>query len=170
VIAIEPTRRELEDAVCGGARRQLQALVEDRGHHFESRDSWENHVLGAVAEMVLARHLGRYWYPVYDEPQSVAADLGDNVQIRCGPKRDHPLIVRAWDRDAGKLDHYYVLVLVYELKPGFKLDGRPPRFYVAGYAKGGDVIEHGRYWPASAGKPEAWSLAQSELAQFREAA
>lgn len=148
-VEIELERDELLHAVCGGAKRQLDALLMRRGDHFEHVDSWQHHIMAAVCEMVVAKHFDRYWFPTYDDPKAVVADFGKRGQVRSGKRENHPLILRAKDDP----DQAYVLV-TYEAFPVL---------HIRGWEWGREVKRDEFRRPADGDKPPAWFYPQRLL-------
>ena len=144
------TRDELLHAVSGGAQRQLDALLLDRGSHFEHVDSWMNHIHGAMAEMAVAKHYGKFWFPCYDDPLAVVGDVG-RWEVRAVVKESHSLVIREKDLRA-HADQPFILVLV-----------TIPRFKLLGWIKGADAPAVGILQPAAEGKPQAWFVPVSKL-------
>lgn len=136
---------ELIHAGSGGMRRHLDHLLRGRGDgQFRHRDSWQHHVCGAMAEMAVAKYLGKWWFPFYDDPFSIEADVGSKWQVRSQEDRSDRepfLVVRERDRD----DQAFLLVS-YAI----------PRFRLHGWCWGREAKQDDYAQPASGGKPPCW--------------
>jgi hypothetical protein len=145
---VELTRDELLYAMAGGAQRQLDALLHQRGSHFEHVDSWQHHICGAMAEMAVAKFYGRWWFPVYDDPRAVVADIGEKWQVRSAHRPADSLILR--DKDDPRQIYFLVIYNI-------------PRFTLAGWAWGHEVMRDEYLRPAEGDRPRAWFAPQRAL-------
>lgn len=100
---------ELIQAATVGVRRQVDALRRARPEVYGAphRGEWDAHILGATAEMAVAKHLGVYWEGVVDRPETLAGDVGV-VQVRGTSYLDGALILH--DRDLDDAMFYLVAV------------------------------------------------------------
>lgn len=148
MVVVELTRDELLYAMLGGGQRQLDALLRERGSHFEHVDSWQHHICGAMAEMAVAKHYGKWWFPVYDNPLAIAADVGSRWQVRSAQRSTDSLILR----DKDNPQQLYILV-TYDI----------PRFTLVGWAWGHEIRRDEFLRPAEGAKPRAWFGPQRAL-------
>lgn len=126
------SRRNDEQRAARGERVSYQSGFRKNG--------WEIDIMGSIAELVVAKHLGIYWEPkneTYKDP-----DVGTCWQVRWRDTEDgrvqRELIVRDDDPD----DHRYILVT-----------GNNRTYYVHGWiagreAKLGQQKNHGNYGAA----------------------
>lgn len=118
---VELSRAEVALASLAGAMRETKNFGRDDAPGFDG--TLGDHVDGAIAEVALAKLLGRYWLAVVDDFRTLDGDVGARVQVRW-TKYDGPeprLRVRSKDADGDA----FVLVT-----------GRPPRLRVWGWAFG----------------------------------
>lgn len=148
MITVELTRDEMLYAAQGGVQRRVDAALAGRKDYFHFGDPWERDVLGSMAELAFARSRDHYWFPVYDRPESVEADVGRRWQVRSSKKADAPLVVREKDRD----DQAFVLVTC-----------DIPRFTIVGWMWGGSAKQDRWRVEASGGKPACWMVPQADL-------
>jgi hypothetical protein len=146
---IELTRDEMMMAANGGVLRQIDALLKRRQDQFRPPDPWKNHIYGALGEMALAKARDHYWFPAYDHPSKVEADVGKNWQVRSHDRPNGELIVRERDRD----DQAFVLAVLDDL----------PTVKLIGWIWGRDAKQDRFARPADAGKPPAWFVPQAAL-------
>lgn len=129
---------------------ELRAARGDRGSYQSGfrKNGWEIDVMGAIAELVVAKHLGVYWEPkneTYKDP-----DVGTNWQVRWRDTEEgrvtRELIVREDDPD----DHRYILVTGNNRH--YKIHG----WILGADAKVGPQQNHGGYG-------SAWFVPSSQL-------
>jgi|SRR5271163_4747081 len=99
--------------------RQLAAMEKKlQGTHGSDavKGAYENHILGAQAEMVVAKALNLFWPPAVGVLNEI--DVGGIVQVRARTEHWHDLMVHHEDRD----DEPVVLVRVHNA-PEFELVG-----------------------------------------------
>src|SRR5262245_42023430 len=109
---------------CGGLREfEAQRLGAQHDPPLDANGRGEtNHVVGACAELAVAKFLHSYWFAginCFGEP-----DVWPNVEVRYTFKKDGGLFVRQRDKD----DRPYVLVR-----------GAIPRFEIVGWIMGRDA-------------------------------
>jgi len=131
------TAQEMRVAAMVGAGREIENLIEGKRPTvggLRANNYWSMHILGAQAELALAKYLGFYWSGM--RPNRNDGDVG-------------PLEVRWTDRDDGCLllhpndpsDRAFVLVT-----------GTGPEFVLRGWAFAGSVkLDH--YWRTDTGRP-----------------
>jgi hypothetical protein len=119
-------RLSLDDALRAGIvglRRQLESVYSGRALTFPERrpnESWENHVIGAMAELAVAQYLELDWaghVNHFGKPDLIANGLG--VEVRYSPKWTS-IKVRPKDPDD-------VLVV--------GVTGKPPSFEIVGFVR-----------------------------------
>ena len=104
---IRLTPHELRHAVLIGANRHLVAI--EQGKKSNSKDPWGAHIRGAIAEMAVAKHLGRYWFGLEDtSPGPGRADIGESIQVRSTTTPNGHLPIYGRDPD----DHVFILAHV----------------------------------------------------------
>lgn len=122
-MVINLTNAEMLLAAHIGAMRQLSAIrkgLKDKHGFKDPERGWHVHILGAMAEVAVARGVGRYWSASVDAFKA-GGDIGDNLQVRFRTLDKYDLIVRDDDRD----DDVFVLVT-----------GLPPTMRVRGWLYG----------------------------------
>ena len=138
---------ELRRAAHVGIDRYVRALAQRRTlQHGESPDDWQNHVVGAWGECVIAKTTGHYWPVDNDRPDRGAADVGP-LHVRTAQIATGRLILH--DEDDG--DAPFILVVLVRL----------PRFRIVGWCYGRDGKVPG-YWETFTGRP-AYFVPQSAL-------
>jgi hypothetical protein len=131
---------ELNMAMFVGGERQQSARKKKSSNIYANRqenadEALTKHIMGACAEMAVAKLLNRYWSASVDT-YTRGADVGKVIQVRWRSKDHYRLIVRPHDKE----EHFYFLVR-----------GRAPEFNVVGFIRGKDAKrqewyeEHGGY-------------------------
>lgn len=122
-VTIQLTPAELQVAAQVGIGRQYHSMlrgnrdiVNDKGY----LDAVSIHILGALGEAALAKHLG-CWWSFSEGTYGRQADLVQNIEARTRKDPRHDLIVRPDDRD----DALFVLVT-----------GQGSSFTIVGYLRG----------------------------------
>ena len=97
---IELSSVELMDAATQGIRRRISAMSANRQNiGVPTNRKWEQDIIGAIGEMVLAKHLGIYWQPEVSKPDTEVGDvLG--LQVRTTPYKNGHLVLNKTDNDA----------------------------------------------------------------------
>lgn len=106
----------------------------------------EEEVIGACAEMVVAKYLGKFWSPSVNTFHKVP-DIEPNIEVRGTAEPDNSLIVRDNDAD----DRWYILVI-----------GKPPTMTVMGCIQGAEAKQD-RWLRNPNGHRRAWFVPQSAL-------
>ena len=106
----------------------------------------EEEVIGACAEMVAAKYLGKFWSPSVDTFHKVP-DIEPNIEVRGTIGEHNSLIVRRNDAD----DRWYILVV-----------GKPPTMTVIGCIQGAEAKQD-RWLRNPNGHREEWFVPQSAL-------
>lgn len=142
-------RLEYVHVALGGALRQVENILLSRAdaHGYEG-DGWTPHLVGALGEAALAKHLGIYWSVGVVR----APDVG-GYQVRATTRADGCLIVH----DGDDADAPYILAVV-----------APRRFAVrlVGWLRGREA-QQGRYWRETTGRP-AYFVPQGALRDIKE--
>jgi hypothetical protein len=113
---------EIETAAHIGVRRQAMAMARGRKDFVERADrrGFEMHIVGAMAEMIVAREFNLYWDAVVGRVD--ACDVGGIIEVRCRtPDSGCDLPMRAHDKFA--MPHVLVLAT-------------PPTFDIVGWLPG----------------------------------
>jgi hypothetical protein len=141
------TWHEMIQGATVGVRRQVEALRRRRPEIYGHPENgeWDAHILGACAEMAVAKHLGAYWEGVVDRPETLRGDVG-TVQVRSTTHRGGSLILHDRDKD----DAMFYLVVA-----------SPPEFAIVGWIVGRDGKVPG-FFDASKPRP-AYFVPQSAL-------
>jgi hypothetical protein len=100
------TRAEIMEGALVGAMRRINGVMARRREvHFvngREGDGWTSDIEGALGEMALAKHLGRYW----SDGSFRGGDVGD-LQVRTTAHERGHLLLYPHDRD----DSLFVLVV-----------------------------------------------------------
>lgn len=129
-----------------GCLRQIESLA--RGlpdKHGFSGPGWNNHIEGALGEIVVAKALGIYWGGTVNTFKNIP-DVG-KLEVRTRSKNDYDLIVREND-DSNSI---YVLVT-----------GQAPEFYLVGWIKGHDAKVQ-KFVQTYGGRPPAYFVPHNAL-------
>lgn len=140
---------ELQIAAFIGCRRRIETLkgsLKD-AHGFDGGGAWDIDVMGAAAEMALAKMLNIYWCG--DVNTFKLPDVG-SLQVRSTSLNNGSLIVRQNDSD----NDTFVLMLFQ----------RPSTFCFGGWMKGVDAAQR-KYRRAPNGRPPAFFVPQEDLNQ-----
>lgn len=121
-------------------RRNARALSGD------SRDGWDMHIQGAMAEMALAKYLGRFW-ALAREPDRTGGDVGPGIDVKWSRRADARLLVQRDDAT----DATYWLVT-----------GGPPMFAVRGCITGG-YAKQDKWWCEPVPGRPCFAVPQGEL-------
>jgi hypothetical protein len=139
-----------------GVLRQQAAVEKGRPEPYGAppRDPTENHALGAAAEYVVSRTLGRHWYAVLERVTG-APDVFPNIHVRSTTYANGRLILHDTARDPE--DGTFVLVT-----------GTPPTLTMVGWIHGANGKQT-RWWgdPARKGRP-AFFVPQAALRPMSE--
>ena len=95
--SVRLSEEEMEIAAQVGSRRRIRAQVygwNDK-HGYDGSKGWDVDIEGAAAEEAFCRYRGLYWGGHIDTFK--AADVGDNIQVRCTELEDGCLILRGED-------------------------------------------------------------------------
>ena len=137
---------------CVDVANQRMTLSSDKGHNHASTyerghlERIEQEVIGACAEMVVAKFLGRFWSPSVNTFHNTP-DVEPNIEVRATSDPKNCLIVRDNDAD----DRWYILVT-----------GTPPTMTVAGCIKGVEAKQD-QWLRNPHGHRQAWFVPQSAL-------
>lgn len=143
---IDLSNAEVGNACMGGMRRNISSIRDGRkDNHGLSGPGWNEHIVGAIGEMVVAKALGIYWSAGVDTFKD--PDLGVDIQVRCSDQPMASLIVRDDDKD----DHRFVLVV-----------GVLYRFHIVGWMYG-DEAKQQRWYKNPNGRGFAYFVPQTEL-------
>lgn len=152
------TDLEFEVATVIGERRNRHADRSGYNQRYtldgKTHGAVENHILGAAAELGIARLLRLPWR--HHVGTIEGTDVGEDVEVRCRRLRspdavasDDPIragLLTLGKRDKPKLDKAFVLVHRYEDDPGHQLQ-------VMGWRMGRDVMRR-QYWMADPDIPD----------------
>jgi len=140
---------ELQVAAFIGCRRRVETLKSSLkdAHGFDGGGAWDIDVMGAAAEMALAKMLNIYWCG--DVNTFKLPDVGA-LQVRSTSLGHGSLIVRENDAD----DDVFVLMLF----------ERPSTFRFGGWMTGEEAAQR-KYRRAPNGRPPAYFVPQADLHQ-----
>jgi len=151
---IELSWAEVADAYSVGIRRwcvvRVRKLQQRKGPLEASQiRELDNHILGALGELAVARMLGVWWPGTNAEWEGGAPDLCARIEVRTCRKPDGALYVRTDDNPA------YLFVLV---------DGSAlPVMRVVGAIEG-QAAQRDEWWkPGKGWASDAWEVPQSAL-------
>lgn len=147
------TDYEMEMARSVGSRRALNAILGRRDNYAgKKEDTTEPHIIGAAAEIAVARYLGVYW----SGHQGVFRSVADLPGIEVRWTATAGLIIRP--RDKEKETKVYILA-----------QGWPPEIEIIGWY---DIREELRQeWITDFGRPnspECWLIPKKYLHEIRE--
>lgn len=145
------TTSDLYFAAQAGIMRRISAIRANRPEPYGAlaEDLWGNDIESCAAEMLVARAFGVNWIPYANNPQSITADVGDNIQVRSTRRDNGCLLLHKEDKD----DHIYVLVT------GSGIQKR-----IRGCILGSDG-KRSEYWRESTGRP-CYFVPQSKLSDI----
>lgn len=131
---VDLTWDEVEVAALTGIRRNIRTIHEGRhrGGGQTPADGWTDHIVGAIAELAVAKAFNRY-------PSRNSCDIDGDVghlQVRSTVRGDH-MPVQSYDND----DAPFVLVL-----------GQPPHMRIVGWLYGHEA-KRKEYWRTDVRKP-----------------
>ena len=131
-----------------GVQRQVACLRRgEKGWERCDHDlDWQNNIEGAIAELAVAKFMGRYWPGTVDRFKD--PDLTNDIQVRQAPKPSDSLIVRPRDN----IKHRFVLAI-----------GIAPTYNVIGWINGEESKEDPSWWRNPGDKGWAWFVPQSKL-------
>lgn len=133
-----------------GAMRQYVSAKDGRkpAHGFDKTDQSPLgvHVDGAVAELAVAKVLGKYYDGTLNTFKK--ADIGTKVQVRHTVKHNYKLIIRPNDDP----DHVFILVT-----------GEAPELCVRGWSYGRDVMKDEYKQDPNNRNSPAWFVPQNAL-------
>lgn len=141
------TPAQVITAALAGVRRHVTNIYRD---HAYGLDTWsfDEHIQGAIGEMVVAKHFNLYWEAVVRDPwNEIQSDVGKGLEIRTtGPNRR--LIVRSGDPD----DKVFIHVA-----------GERLEWTITGWLLGWEAKQD--QWLTNAGnnRPPAWFVPSDEL-------
>ena len=123
------TPAEIVLAGLAGLMRLASAVAHKRpSPHGQPKpeDRVEVDLNGVYAEMVVAKHLGRYWQPLADNGHiaTLEGDVGPGVQVRSTTNENGCLIVYRKDNDH---DRFYLVTLDF------------PKYTIVGWISGSDA-------------------------------
>ncbi len=132
-----------------GCRRRVASLArgcQDR-HGYDGRNAWEQDILGALAELAVAKALDLHWsgsVNAWKRP-----DVGRSYQIRTTGYAAGRLLIRSEDPE---VDTYILVVQV-----------NPLQFKIAGQIDG-RLARQPRWWTKpDPARPGCWAVPQSAL-------
>jgi hypothetical protein len=119
---------EVEQAIYVGARRESEALKDNRPKNWKASDdekisSIDNHMQSAGAEKAVAKRLNINWHASINTFKDGPADVGEGIEVRYARKKGR-LKVTKDDHD----DRYFVLVW-----------GELPNYEIVGFIRGKDA-------------------------------
>lgn len=137
------TWAEMLIAAHVGSMRNVQSMKLGRGriasvtHQFGGMDfAWSSNIEGAAGEMVVAKHLDRYWAGAIGD---IHADDVGPYQVKTNTSRKwDDLIIRKWN----KPERVYISVLSFV-----------PSFVITGWIWGADVMKDEYYREGTLGMP-----------------
>jgi hypothetical protein len=140
---------ELQIAAFIGCRRRVETLKASLrdAHGFDGGGAWDIDVMGASAEMALAKMLNIYWCG--DVNTFKLPDVG-SLQVRSTSLEHGSLIVRENDSD----NDIFVLMIL----------ERPSTYHFGGWTFGVDAVQR-KYRRAPNGRPPAFFVPQRDLNQ-----
>jgi hypothetical protein len=110
---------ETLQAAFAGSLRQAEAMRLGRQHRHGLTDgdgtSWSLHIEGAGAELAAAKAFDCYWRAVVADPKTLAADVGDRLNVRQTAREAGSLIIHP--------DDVGLFVLAIGRLPTFRLFG-----------------------------------------------
>jgi hypothetical protein len=112
MITLQPTESELNLAGTVGVLRMIYAVRTGRKRLpgiYEDEAGPIQHVLGAIAELTLARHLDVFWSGTIGTINAVA-DVGGCYQVRATDRRNGKLITHKKDNNDQPFVLAYVLL------------------------------------------------------------
>jgi hypothetical protein len=129
-------------------RRRVSAIEHGMtdAHGYNGEQAWEQEVTSCLAEMAVAKCLGRYWDGGVDTFKR--GDVG-RLQVRFTKRTDGRLIIRRSD----KQEDVFVLVV------GFG----PTSFEVVGWIRGSEAREDRWLTNMGNGRPECWAVPRHAL-------
>jgi hypothetical protein len=142
---------EVRNAANAGMERFIRPIQQGNKNQYGAKNSLDNDFAGCLAEMAVAKYLGKYWHasPAVDA-RKITNDVGDLLEVRCS--RTGKLIIR--DRD--KAERMYVNVLWPEwTDQGCKMT-------IIGGMLANDARQD-KWLDAPAGRPPAHFVPQSAL-------
>lgn len=92
-VEVRLTWSEFQEAAIVGASRVTSVVFRDLKcpAGTETETKWQQHIEGAIAERVVAKHLNQYW-PGLGAFNS-QADVGSDVEVKSSPKHSNNLLV-----------------------------------------------------------------------------
>lgn len=147
MLEVTLTREELLIAANAGAVRRIEGILRKRRDYFQQGDRWERDIVGAMAEMAVAKGRGSYWTGLGDH--TVAADVGTRAQVRSSTRRDASLTIYPPDDDS----QAFVLVTC-----------EIPVFRIVGWVWGREAKQE-KFWRAFENNRHggAWMVPQAAL-------
>ena len=145
---IKLTTADLYLAAQAGIMRRISAIKNKRQERYgtPAEDLWGNDIESCIAEMLVARAFNVNWTPYADDPRTIKADVGENIQVRSTRRNDGCLLLHPHDKD----DQLFVLVT-----------GSGVNKTIKGCIKGADAKKP-KYWRESTGRP-CYFVPQSAL-------
>ena len=150
VVTLSPSEL-LHGAMCG-VYRQVQNIRRRRRDRFgaEVEAGWQLHICGALGELAVAKHLGRYWIGMGVLGDLEADDFAGG-QVRWATRPTDRLILHESDPDNAR----FVLVT-----------GVTDEFLLHGWILGSDGKQK-RFWNDPVGGRPAFFVPRSELRDIR---
>lgn len=149
---VELAPHEIRNAVLVGVGRELAAQSQRRRHLFPARcGGLSCHIVGALAELAVAKAFGIYWTPNVGGNDHGTGDV-EAFQVRASVQSDALLPIRDHDAEGDA----FVFVT-----------GEPPCLTIRGWIWGREGMRDD--WRcAPNGGPPAWMVPQSALRPFDE--
>lgn len=147
MIEVKLTESEMRMAAGVGIDRQIQSVVRGlQDKHGYTGNGWDIHILGALTELVVAKHFGLYWeggVNTFKKPDVAG------YQIRYNNTTPNYLIIRPED----DVKETYICVV-----------GKAPTFFIAGWMTGKEAKV--KKWfgnPFKNKRPDAFCVPVNEL-------
>lgn len=149
MVEIVLTPSQIMQGAFVGIMRQVSNIQRNRNPAYGVDDTadWQLHCEGALGEMALALHLGRFWDGALNKMR--AADVGD-MQVRTAAQHSHRLIIHPNDADNAT---FYLLT------------GRNGRYIVQGSITGANAKRQ-EWWQDPKGGRPAYFVPQSALDKY----
>jgi len=148
---VKLTRQECFDASMVGVLRMIESLGLQDKHGAKNSTLQEKigiQILGAMGEMVVAKHLGIFWSRSVNTFHNVA-DIQGGIEVRTVGKPSHRLMIR---KDDNPNATFFLVVP----------SPRPPVFRIVGSILGRDGMRD-EFIDNPNGSGEAWFVAQGAL-------
>lgn len=148
MVEVTLTWEELHQSAIVGCNRKIRALRKDFDHRYgydpsSAAEDWGTNILGAIAEMAVAKHLNIFWA---DRPElDYKGDVG-RYQVRTTWRPNGSLLLHDDDKDG----QVFILAC-----------GCPPTWRLAGWLLAVDGKQP-RYWQTRTGRP-CYMVPQTDL-------